>query len=512
MPFNSYDFLFGFLPLVLVAFLWVRRLTEVGAGRREGAPAKRPGPSTALEWMSGSTRGVTVFLTLASLAFYGWWHAPYLLLLLGSMVFNYTLGRRLTDATAAGTPHKRLLTLGVAVNLLLLGWYKYAGFLEANLDAWLGIDLGLPPIALPLAISFFTFQQVAYLVDSHRGKTQNSDPMRYALFVSFFPQLVAGPIVHHSELLPQFRNYRFPLRADMAAGLTLFVVGLAKKVLIADTLAGQVDATYGAAAAGAVLPSLDVWAAVVGYSFQVYFDFSGYSDMAIGLSRMFGIKLPLNFDAPLRAANIVELWRRWHITLSRFLRDYLYIPLGGSRQGKVRRYVNLMITMVLGGLWHGANWTFIMWGFLHGAFLMINHGFRAIRGGESHGRAAEIAGRILTFGGFALSMAYFRADDIGTAHHMLGMMTGLVPTSPGQLLTGTWATLLVVMAIVQFAPTTQQWMRRAEPALTRPIDPVTGPDWLTWRPTGLWAALIGLLALACLPLLERVNAFIYWQF
>ena len=246
--------------------------------------------------------------------------------------------------------------LGVGLNLGTLGYFKYANFFVDSLNASIGTSLQLETIILPLAISFFTFQQIAYLVDTSRGETEEHHFLHYALFVTFFPQFIAGPIVHHKEMLPQFtRRQRLTPRArDLAVGSTIFVLGLLKKVVIADGISGYATPAFDAADLGVNLSMAAAWTATLAYTFQLYFDFSGYSDMAIGLARLFGIRLPLNFDAPYRSTSIIDFWHRWHMTLSRFLRDYVYIPLGGNRQGTRRRYVNVMATMLLGGLWHGA--------------------------------------------------------------------------------------------------------------------------------------------------------------
>ena len=252
---------------------------------------------------------------------------------------------------------------GIIFNLCLLGYFKYAGFFVANVDNVFGAQWVVPSIILPIGISFITFQKIAFLVDAHRGLVRNFTLLNYAFFVTFFPQLIAGPITHHSEIMPQIGPaQRRDLTADLAVGISIFVVGLFKKVVIADSLAIYADAGYSMLRAGHPLDSASAWVTVLCYSFQLYYDFSGYSDMAVGLARMFGFRLPVNFYSPYKSTSIIDFWRRWHITLSRFLRDYLYIPLGGNRHGPVRRYLNLGIVMLLGGFWHGANWTFVVWG------------------------------------------------------------------------------------------------------------------------------------------------------
>ncbi|MBT5260335.1 MAG: MBOAT family protein, partial [Nitrospina sp.] len=346
MLFNSYAFIFLFLPVTLLGFQLI---------------GNRGHCRVAVSWLIG-----------ASLFFYGWWNPAYLGLILTSILFNYAVG-----VSLGSRPAKTVLVVGIAANLGLLGYFKYANFFVDNINALTGSDIVLERIILPLAISFFTFQQITYLVDTYRGETQECDFLRYCLFVTFFPQLIAGPIVHHREMMPQFAKDTFcRLKAKhLAVGLTIFSVGLFKKVILADGIAVYSTPVFDAAEAGVILTFVDAWCGALAFTFQLYFDFSGYSDMAIGLGRMFGIILPVNFFSPYKASNIIEFWRRWHITLSRFARDYLYIPLGGNRKGTLLRFANLMITMLLIGLWHGAGWTFVIWGGLHGSYLVINHGW-----------------------------------------------------------------------------------------------------------------------------------------
>jgi alginate O-acetyltransferase complex protein AlgI len=333
MLFNSYTFIFIFLPITLLVFF------SIGG--------------------KGHHRIAIAWLVAASLFFYGWWNPAYLSLILGSILFNYAVGVALSNlqaqSSASHLTKKIILSFGILVNLFLLAYFKYANFFVDNLNSLSGSNFHLQTIILPLAISFFTFQQITYLVDAYKGETREYNFLHYCLFVTFFPQLIAGPIVHHREMLPQFvKNtiYKFN-HQHLAIGLTIFFIGLFKKVVLADGVAVYATPVFEAAEQGVMLTFFEAWAGALAYTFQLYFDFSGYSDMAIGIARMFGIRLPLNFNSPYKSVNIIEFWRRWHITLSRFLRDYLYIPLGGNRKGKFRRYINLMITMLLGGLWHG---------------------------------------------------------------------------------------------------------------------------------------------------------------
>ena len=339
MLFNSYEFILIFLPITVIAYFVLCKL--------------------------GSSFFAQVFLLLASWFFYGWWNPNYLYLLLFSTAFNFWLGRELTQRQLSDKSRRFMVTVGVGANLTVIGFFKYFDFFITSINH-LGTNIPLLHIVLPLAISFFTFQQIAYLVDAYRHQAKPYTWLEYAWFVAFFPQLVAGPIVHHGEMIGQFtdkKNHRI-IPQHIAEGIFIFVLGLSKKVLLADTFA--VWATHGFDTA-AVLTMPEAWLTSLSYTLQLYFDFSGYSDMAIGLALLFNFKLPINFYSPYKAVNIQDFWRRWHMTLSRFLRDYLYISLGGNRRGSIRTYGNLMITFVLGGLWHGAGWNFIFWGFLHGA-------------------------------------------------------------------------------------------------------------------------------------------------
>lgn len=336
MLFNSYPFLFGFLPLTLAVYYLL--------GRNR--------PQLVIPW-----------LAIASVAFYSYWDWRFLPVFAASVGANFIFGRLLL----AWSPRNQgyLLFIALFANLSLLGYYKYANFMLGELGTlldWKPRDT--TGLALPLGISFFTFTQIAYLVDVARGIARESKFWHYLLFVSYFPHLIAGPVLHHAQMMPQFGNKEVycPSAKRIAVGLTIFSVGLAKKVLLADTLAAYASPVFDAAGMGAAPGFVESWTGALAYTLQLYFDFSGYSDMAVGLSLMFNIRLPINFNSPYRAASIIDFWRRWHITLSHFLRDYLYIPLGGGRRGTIRRYANLMVTMLLGGLWHGAGWTFVAWG------------------------------------------------------------------------------------------------------------------------------------------------------
>ena len=395
--FNSYEFIFAFLPITFFIYFYLnhKRLTEASKG----------------------------FLVFSSLFFYSWWNIAYLPIILSSMLFNYVVGSSLNKENGKNKAHgfskKTLLTFGIVSNIALLGYFKYMDFFIENINLLSGADLPLLHLALPLAISFFTFQQIAYLVDSYRQETKEYDFLNYSLFVTFFPQLIAGPIVHHKEMMPQFaktknkvKNYR-----NIALGLFIFSIGLFKKVVIADTFA--VWATQGFDVA-TTLNLLEAWATSLSYTFQLYFDFSGYTDMAIGIALLFNIKLPINFNSPYKATDIQDFWRRWHITLSRFLKDYVYIPLGGNRKGEFRTYNNLLATFILGGIWHGAGWTFVFWGFLHGIALVIHRAWSKLGF-----KLWTWLAWLITFNFVNIAWVFFRAKEWDDAVKVLGSMFSL---------------------------------------------------------------------------------------
>jgi D-alanyl-lipoteichoic acid acyltransferase DltB (MBOAT superfamily) len=431
MLFSSFTFVFQFLPATALAF----------------AAARRHSPRA----------GILVLLG-ASLIFYGAWKPVYLLLFLASIAMNYSLGRAMADPARRNTIGR----IGVGMNLAALCYFKYTGFLVDNLNALTGAPLPFANVVLPLGISFFTFQQIAYLVDVMRGAKVERDFVSYTLFVSFFPHLIAGPLVHHAEMIPQFKRGRTGRSAVFAArGLAIFAAGLFKKAVFADNLAQFATPVFAHLDAGGGVSAQWAWLATLAYTLQIYFDFSGYSDMAIGLALMFGIRLPVNFRSPYKSLSVIEFWRRWHITLSRFLRDYLYIPLGGNRLGPIRRYQNLMLTMLLGGLWHGAGWNFLIWGGLHGGYLVVNHLWR----GDGARRFVwpPFVSWSITFVAVVLAWIFFRAATLGGAWRMLTGLFGLQDgsaayVSPGvirvmdlPLLIGAPALLLIGAAVVAFA-------------------------------------------------------------
>jgi alginate O-acetyltransferase complex protein AlgI len=414
MLFNSSEFMLVFLPVVFAGFFWIARRSH---------------------------RLAAVWLGVASLFFYGWWNPRYVPLLVGSVAFNYAMGYAVARAPRSRGRAQALLVAGIGANLTLLGYFKYTNFFISTLNTLGGTHWSRLDIVLPLGISFFTFTQIAFLVDVCRGFAQEYDVAHYLLFVTYFPHLIAGPLLYHRQIMPQFAassTYRLRV-AGVATGWSIFLIGLAKKVVLADSLGAFVGPVFSAPVAGRTVAFVDGWLGALCYTFQLYFDFSGYSDMAIGISLMFGVTLPLNFNSPYKAWSIVEFWRRWHMTLSHFLREYLYIPLGGNRRGPLRRHVNVMTTMLLGGLWHGANWTFVVWGGLHGVYLVTNHLWRGLM--ERMGRPARAprpAGRVLsvalTFLAVVVAWVFFRADTLTSALSILGGMAGVNGiTLPGQI-------------------------------------------------------------------------------
>lgn len=522
MLFNSYIFIFGFLPVTFFVFFALARKSH----------------KVAAAW-----------LMLASFLFYGWWSPKHLLLLAFSILFNFGIGTSIQRLQRLDRPRraKCALVFGIAINLLLLGYFKYANFLVQNFNFVIGTDWRIAEIILPLGISFYTFTQIAYLIDSAQGKVREYNLVHYALFVTYFPHLIAGPILHHAEMMPQFarsQTYRMQW-SNIAVGLTIFFIGLFKKTVLADGIGPHSTIVFNAAAAGTALPLLDAWGGALAYTLRLYFDFSGYSDMAIGLSRLFGINLPLNFNSPYKAENINEFWRRWHMTLSRFLRDYLYIPLGGNRKGRMRRYINLLLTMLLGGLWHGANWTFVIWGGLQGLYLLVFHTWRVFRqrlgwNQEGGSRSGRIAAQALTFFAVMVSLVFFRASSIDAALIVLKGMTGLNGLEIPQAwlvnwgAVGNWLSLHGVirihdsptfagtavvnwivagLGIVWLAPNTQQIMERFEPALDYRPELQQSMAWLRWQPNAWWA-LVTMSVAYCgaLYMSNGFSEFIYFQF
>lgn len=514
MLFNSYVFVLVFLPVTLLVFFFVGR--------------------------HGNRRLAILWLIIASIFFYGWWNPVYLLLILSSVIFNYGAGIVLGSLKS-----RVVLGLSICSNLGLLGFFKYKNFFFESVNTVFGSEFHLYAIVLPLAISFFTFQQIAFLVDAYRSEAKQYNLLNYGLFVMFFPQLIAGPIVHHSEMMPQFEN-RKTFQFDhvmFSQGVTIFVLGLFKKVILADGVAAYATPVFSAAESGFSLTFFEAWGGALAYTFQLYFDFSGYSDMAVGIALMFGIRLPINFFSPYNAVNIIDFWSRWHITLSRFLKSYLYIPLGGNRRGQKRRYVNLMTTMLLGGLWHGAGWTFVAWGALHGFYLVINHGWHAVRrsigwNGASNSWWSAALAQFVTFLAVVSAWVFFRAESFSGAwaiiRGMLGLNGAVLDARIGPYLpilqnvidfqgrhAGSFE-LYGILWIVGLAciswtlPNTFQLVGYTGPA--DQFSPMRGAMQaapvmrLAWRPSVAWALFVSALGLYTLFSMSNLSEFLYFQF
>jgi alginate O-acetyltransferase complex protein AlgI len=545
MLFNSTTFLVYFLPVVLAGYFLLGRIGH---------------PILPITW-----------LTVTSLFFYGWWNVNYVPLILGSMAANFAIGRSLSR-----NPRKWLLVFGVAINLVLLGGFKYTGFVVTSLNEVFSTALPVPVILLPLAISFFTFQQIAYLSDAYDGVAEEASFANYCMFISFFPHLIAGPITHHKEMLPQFRDSSIfkPQPTMLAVGCTVFLIGLFKKVFLADTLSIWAAPVFAASDGGHAMTALDAWLGASCYMLQIYFDFSGYTDMAIGLGLMFGIRLPQNFDSPYKARNIIEFWSRWHMTLTRFLTAYIYNPISLSlnrarlRKGKpiLRRgktslgaFANLVampmiVTMFLAGLWHGAGWQFIVFGLLHGFYLTVNHGWRTLKShwgwnADSDNPLVRGASVLLTMLCVLVALIFFRSADVASASRLLSDMLathglfvpyypfdnaqwaqtlstvfGLrpLPSPVIDLVTGNqFRFVMVALLIVWCLPNTQQFLRNYPTSL----GPVRGPTWIEtrlraasavflWRPTIAFGVVIGTMAFFALTktFSSAPTEFLYFKF
>ena len=421
-----------------------------------------------------------LWLIAASFVFYGYWKVGYVPLLAGSILVNYGLAEWILRA---GRRAKAVLTLGVGLNLLLLGYFKYTNFIVGVIGDAAHHDFGRFNIILPLAISFFTFTQISYLVDVARDRSVHYRFIDYCLFVVLFPHLIAGPIVRHWEIIPQFVGRDLRSNHDnLSVGATLFILGLFKKYL-ADSVAIYADSVYNGAAQGLAVSSLDAWLGTLAFSLQIYFDFSSYSDMAIGLARMFGVKFPSNFDSPYRASSVIVFWERWHRTLTRFLREYVYFSLGGNRRGHLRQLANIMATMLLSGLWHGAGWTYILWGGLHGAMIVVNHEWRRfaqrMQWTLTHW-SQRAAGVLACFLAVTLAWTFFRAANLHVATGMLGRMLGHFTRSSDLHLNhygSAFGTVALLLTICWAFPNTQQLLEKYDPIL----EPITRRPWFHLR-------------------------------
>jgi alginate O-acetyltransferase complex protein AlgI len=478
MLFNSAPFIFAFLPVALAGFFLFGRLRLYQIAN--------------------------LWTLLASLLFYGW-SDPFRLIpiVVSSATFNFCVGRVLLRYRS-----EWLLATGVAGNLALLGYFKYAAFVVQSSAVLTGSPMPQLNIALPIGISFYTLTQIAFLVDTYRKQAREYELLKFGLFVTYFPHLIAGPILHHNEIMPQFddpETYR-PRLMSLAHGLAWFSAGLFKKVLLADVIAAYVETPFRLASEGSPIGFADAWTGVLSYGLQIYFDFSGYSDMAIGLALMMGITFPLNFNSPYKADSLIEFWRRWHMTLSRFLRDDLYIPLGGNRKGRVRRHINIFITMLLGGIWHGAGLNFAIWGALHGGGLVLNHLWRDIsaqRGFNLPRPLCKAATLLLVL----FAWVPFRADTLHAAITMWKSMIGMGGFG-GAIVPNMYeaASLLAIpAAIALLAPNTQE---------------ILALDWRKsvttawhWRPNTVWAIAAGcLFGVAVAGTLTKPTTFLYFRF
>ncbi len=503
MLFNTFAFIFGFLPVAVAGWLVLQ----------------------ALGW-----RAVAVAaLFAASVWFYVQGEANVAWLLPVSLVLNYAVAQWMR--TREGRARRAILLLGLAGDLLTLGYFKYTNFAAAVLTSIGALHGAHREIDLPIGVSFFTFTQIAYLVDVYRRLASEGSIVRYGLFVSYFPHLIAGPIIHHKEMMPQFGAGGRRDLASFYGGVALFAIGLFKKVAIADAVAPAASEIFRLGGLAHPPGLVTAWLGALAYTSQIYFDFSGYSDMALGISLMLGVRLPYNFNSPYKSTDLIDFWRRWHITLSRFLRDYLYFSLGGNRLGVTRRYLNLFATMVLGGLWHGAGWTFILWGALHGGALAINHAWRGRDPRRT--RLGTAIGAVLTFLFVVFAWVPFRSPDLGTMAGLWAGMAGLhgiglpefgpfgalahrlalpvVGLSFGMAVTSKLALALLVAFV---APNSQQIVRRFDPGLDSPgyhAAPVPGGRWqIGIDPVS--AVLIGLTLGVALRGIGGYSEFIYFHF
>lgn len=471
---------------------------------------------------SVNARYLLIFL---SLAFYTYWLPPYLFVLLGSIAFNYTIAR-LILVDQSETSRKLKMWLAAFANLSMLAYFKYYNFFFQEILSVFGPEFEISKLALPLGISFFTFQQIAFIADVYGRKVNKINLLDYSLFISFFPQLIAGPIVNHAEMLPQLdRKKNWQIRADhFAIGFFIFSIGLFKKSFLIDPYTPFLDIIFDAANNGSAIDFVDGWTAAIGYSFQIYFDFSGYSDMAIGLALIFGLKLPINFFSPYKAASVREFWQRWHITLSRMLQRFLYIPFGGSRNGTLRTIIALIGTMIIGGLWHGAGWQFIIWGVLHGVFLCVNHLWSKIKNQHvflsilCRKRFWKMVMVLVTFLALAFSWVFFRAENIGAAWLIVEGMLGVNGIGDlSKLNRGIAPAFPIYFIIIWALPNTMQVFGRFPVALipdrfSSQISRTSSLPFLRFRMAPFSAVVTIIIFLMGWFSLSNLSPFIYFQF
>jgi D-alanyl-lipoteichoic acid acyltransferase DltB (MBOAT superfamily) len=537
MLFNSTEFILVFMPITLLGFLFLRGVSR----------------DLALGW-----------LIMMSLGFYAWWRPLNVFIIVPSIVLDFAIARCLLNwnkDSVLGKYRKPLLITGIVVNLAVLGYFKYTTFFLTAMNQVAGTDFVITYVVLPLGISFITFQKIAFLIDVHGGRLERFSFRDYCLFILFFPQLIAGPIVHFREMIPQFQNLPPKLDRNLfAAGIALFTIGLFKKVVLADRMAEYLSPIYSMAGSGDGVSLIMAWLASLGFTMQIYFDFSGYSDMAAGLALCIGVRLPLNFDSPLKATSIIDFWNRWHITLTHFLTAYIYNPLtlaatrNRIRKGKSNLKPNsfslsaflvvlaapTMFTMFVSGLWHGAGYLFILWGLLHGLYLVINHAWRRRTSvskatNENRERMMKPIGFVITFVSVAVAMVIFRAPDVAAAADILRGMIGLnglvVPENIYAALGGDAALpefikaghiprfplafVCVLLVIALLAPNSMEITARYEPTLG--VKPKENEQrWLyrlcDFKPTIAWGFVIGGLAIASIAQFGGPSEFLYWQF
>ena len=479
MLFNSYEFLFAFLPITFIGFFILGKYASKDAA--------------------------TLWLVSASFFFYGWWDYRYVPLLFASICFNYLIGRQLEKNNG----NKSVLSFGILGNVLLLGYFKYTDFFLASVNMAMGTDyFSLLHIALPLGISFFTFTQTAYLVDAYRGETKNESFLTYCEFVTIFPHLIAGPIINHKEMIPQFvadKTFK-PDYKNIAMGITLFAMGLFKKVIIADRFALWANFAFTHTDS---LTFIEAWVGALSYTLQLFFDFSAYSEMAIGLGLMFNLKFPVNFNLPYKSTSIIDFWRRWHMTLGTWVRDYLYIPMGGNRHGELSKMKNLFLSMLIIGLWHGAGWTFIFWGAMHGAALMINHQWRRL-----NISLPKYFNWGITFLCVMLLWVFFRADSFSSAWNVITAMTDIYNIGvPKNILPDNYVSYLSIYGI-----TASDWRLPSDLhviiALITVFSLLPSPMDLMkkFSPNLKWALLTILLLIYSITSLNSYSEFLYFQF
>lgn len=522
MLFNSYPFILAFLPATLIIFLYLSR--------------------------EGKSHHIVTWLIFMSCLFYAWWSLKYLILMLASILINYCLSVKIIKTRESNrSSSKYFLWGGVAFNISLIVFFKYIDFIINCVNVFFRFQLNTLGITLPLAISFFTFQQIAFLVDAYQSKISAVDIKKYFLFIVFFPQLIAGPIVHYNDIVYQFSKKTFGKNTkNITIGLTIFSLGLFKKVALADTCAPIANSVFHLASIGEAPTFWEAWIGAIFYSMQLYFDFSGYSDMAIGLARLFGIILPINFNSPYKSKNIIDFWRRWHITLSEFLKNYIYVPMGGNRFGILNQFKNILITMLIGGVWHGAGFNFILWGALHGFYLVINHSWRRVACVllDNEWRDSKIykyCSHFITLICVIVAWVLFRANEFSTAIKMYSSMFFLegipLPTRlesfsfitqfkdrfsffsfgnvfPHQLfeIRDSIVLMLLLIIVLLAFPSTIDLMKNYRPVLSSKYFINKNKLAFYWQPTQIWAFALAIISIVSLCLLSKPSEFLYYKF